>query len=106
MSVVLSAKRHHYAVTLHAERRLVGAGDKAISSPEPGALAAKELGVKDDRARLAIANAAVREGRKVGRWEVAAELAAAACKLDGCVSKPPATRQSPETRHGGRGNHR
>lgn len=55
---------------------------KEYRAPNLVALAANELGVKDDRARLAIANAAVREGRKVGRWEVATEIAAAACQLD------------------------
>ena len=67
---------------------------KQYRAPNLVALAAKELGVKDDRARLAIANAAVREGRKVGRWEVAAELAAVACKLD--PSKLLSLAKSPE----------
>ena len=30
--------------------------------------AARDFGVNDDRVRLAIAHAAVREGKKVGRW--------------------------------------
>jgi predicted DsbA family dithiol-disulfide isomerase len=55
---------------------------KQYRAPNLVALAAKELGVADDRARLAIAHAALREGRKVGRLEVAAESAANACKLD------------------------
>ena len=67
---------------------------KQYRAPNLVALAAKELGIRDDRARLAIANAAVRAGRKVGRWEVAAELAAAACKLDS--SKLLSLAQSPE----------
>lgn len=52
--------------------------------PEPNlvAEAARDLGVNDDRARLAIAHAAVREGLKVGRWEVAAEVAARATGLN------------------------
>jgi predicted DsbA family dithiol-disulfide isomerase len=58
------------------------------------ALAAKEMGVADDRARLAIAHSAVREGRKVGRWEVSVEEAANACKLD--RSKLLSLAQSPE----------
>lgn len=45
-------------------------------------LAAKEFGITDDRARLAIAHAAVREGRKVGHWELSAQIAAEACGLD------------------------
>lgn len=44
--------------------------------------AARDLGFTDDRIRLAIAEAAVRQGRKVGRWEVAAEVAAAAAGID------------------------
>lgn len=56
--------------------------------------AAKDLGVSDDRVRLAIAHAGIREGRKVGRWEVAVEIAAKAAKLD---PKALLTRsQSPE----------
>ena len=38
--------------------------------------------MKDDRVRLAIAHAAVREGRKVWRWEVAVAAAAKAGKLN------------------------
>ena len=44
--------------------------------------AAKDFGVSDDRVRLAIAHAALREGQKVGRWEVAVEVAAKAAELD------------------------
>jgi predicted DsbA family dithiol-disulfide isomerase len=44
--------------------------------------AAKELGIADDRARLAISRAALLEGKKVGRWEVAASLAASATGMD------------------------
>lgn len=42
------------------------------------ALATKEMGVTDDTVRLALANAAVREGQKVGRWEIAAAVASQA----------------------------
>jgi predicted DsbA family dithiol-disulfide isomerase len=51
---------------------------------EPNAIAeaGKDFGVKDDRIRLAIANACLREGKMLGRWEVAAEVAAAAAGLD------------------------
>ncbi len=59
------------------------------------AQAAKELGVADDRVRLAIANAAMREGKKVGRWEVALNIAAEAGRLDS--AKLLARAQSPET---------
>jgi predicted DsbA family dithiol-disulfide isomerase len=44
--------------------------------------AARDLGLCDDRVRLAIAKAAVLEGKKVGRWEVATEVAARAGNLD------------------------
>jgi predicted DsbA family dithiol-disulfide isomerase len=43
---------------------------------------ARELGVTDDRVRLALAEAAVRKGKKVGRWEVALGVAAPAAGLD------------------------
>lgn len=41
--------------------------------------AAKDLGVSDDRARLAIARAALERGEKVGRGEVAVAAACSAC---------------------------
>jgi predicted DsbA family dithiol-disulfide isomerase len=44
--------------------------------------AAKDFGVTDDRVRLAIAHAALRDGKKVGRWQVAASVAAKAAKLN------------------------
>ncbi len=44
--------------------------------------AAREMGVTDDRVRLAIAHAAMREGKKVGRWDVAVGIAAQAAGLD------------------------
>ena len=59
------------------------------------AQAAKELGATDDRVRLAIAHAAMREGKKVGRWEVALKPAAEAAQLD--PTKLLARAQSPET---------
>jgi predicted DsbA family dithiol-disulfide isomerase len=46
--------------------------------PNSVAEAAKDFGVTDDRVRLALAHAAVREGKKVGDWDVAAEIGAAA----------------------------
>lgn len=51
-------------------------------APNRVAEAARDLGVTDDRVRLALAQAALREGRPVGRWEVAVEVAAAAGGLD------------------------
>lgn len=50
--------------------------------PNLVAEAAKDLGVTDDRVRLAIAEAAMRQGLKVGRWEVALGVAAKAAKLN------------------------
>lgn len=51
-------------------------------APNAIAEAGKDFGVKDDRIRLAIANATLREGKKVGDWNVSAEIAATAAKLD------------------------
>jgi len=50
--------------------------------PNLVAQAAKDLGVTDDRVRLAIARAALRDGEKVGGWNLAVETAAAAAGLD------------------------
>jgi predicted DsbA family dithiol-disulfide isomerase len=44
--------------------------------------AARELGIQDDRARLAIAEGAVLRGLKVADWQVSVDLAAKACDLD------------------------
>jgi len=55
---------------------------KEYLAPNLVAEAAKEFGVTDDRVRLAIAHAALRAGRKVGRWEEAAAVAADAAGLD------------------------
>ena len=55
---------------------------KQYLAPNYVAQAAKEFGVTDDRVRLAIAQAALRQGRKVGRWEVAAAAGAEAAGLD------------------------
>jgi predicted DsbA family dithiol-disulfide isomerase len=54
------------------------AGAAPYAVPSLVAEAAKDFGVTDDRVRLALIHAAVREGRKVGRWDIAAEVAAAA----------------------------
>src|SRR5260370_16000552 len=56
--------------------------------------AGKDFGVTDDRVRLGIAHAALREGRKVGRWDVVARIAAQAAGLD--AAKLLARAQSPE----------
>lgn len=66
-------------------------------APNAVAEAAKDFEVTDDRVRLALAHAAVREGRKVGRWEVAAEAGAAGAGLDAAKllarAKSPAVEQ-------------
>ena len=51
-------------------------------APNAIAEAGKDLGVKDDRIRLAIGHAALREGKMIGQWEVAAEIGAQAGGLD------------------------
>lgn len=63
-------------------------------APNLVAEAAKDLGVTDDRVRLAIARAAVIEGRKVGRWEesIAAAIAASGLNADALLQRA----QSPE----------
>jgi predicted DsbA family dithiol-disulfide isomerase len=45
-------------------------------APNAMAEAGRDLGFGDDRLRLALAEAAVRKGLKVGQWEVSAEVAA------------------------------
>lgn len=51
-------------------------------APNCVAEAAKDFGFSDDRIRLALARAALREGKKVGDWNVAAEIGAQAGGLD------------------------
>jgi predicted DsbA family dithiol-disulfide isomerase len=51
-------------------------------APNCVAEAAKDFGFTDDRVRLALAHAALREGKKVSDWEIAAEIAAAAASVD------------------------
>jgi len=51
-------------------------------APNCIAEAAKDFGINDDRVRLALAHAALREGKKVSDWNVCAEIGAAAGKLD------------------------
>jgi predicted DsbA family dithiol-disulfide isomerase len=55
---------------------------KAYLMPNLVAEAARDLGVTDDRARLAIANAGMRDGKKVGRLEVAVQVVSEATGLD------------------------
>ena len=50
--------------------------------PNLVAEAAKDFGVTDDRVRVALSQATLREGRAVREWEVCAEIAAGAAGLD------------------------
>ena len=51
-------------------------------APNCVAEAAKDFGFTDDRVRLALAHAALREGRKIGGWDVAAQTGAEASGID------------------------
>ena len=57
-------------------------GVKQWLAPNLIAEAAKDFGVTDDRARLALTHAAVREGKKIGQWKIAAAVVANAVKLN------------------------
>jgi predicted DsbA family dithiol-disulfide isomerase len=57
-------------------------GLKEYLAPNCVALAARNLGVADDRVRLALAQAALREGRRVGSWEESVATAAAVSGID------------------------
>ena len=50
--------------------------------PNCVAEAGKDFGFTDDRTRLALARAALREGKNVAEWSVAAEIAAEAAGID------------------------
>ena len=50
--------------------------------PNCVAEAAKDFGVTDDRVRLAISHASLREGKSIGEWDIAAEIGATAGNLD------------------------
>jgi predicted DsbA family dithiol-disulfide isomerase len=51
-------------------------------APNCVAEAAKDLGITDDRVRLAISYAGLRDGKRFGDWEVAAEIGAKAGALE------------------------
>lgn len=55
---------------------------KEYLAPNCVAEAAKELGCNDDRVRLALMEAAMRDGQQVGDWKVAASVGAKAAVLD------------------------
>jgi predicted DsbA family dithiol-disulfide isomerase len=52
-------------------------------APNCVAEAAKDLGIKDDKVRLALAQAALREGKQIARWEDAVEIGAHAGGVEG-----------------------
>ncbi len=51
-------------------------------APNCVAEAAKDFGFVDDRVRLALSHASLREGKRFGEWEIAAEIGAKATNLD------------------------
>lgn len=55
---------------------------KEYLAPNCLAEAAKEFGVQDDRVRLALTDAALRDGKKIGDWQIASAIAAKAGGLD------------------------
>ena len=57
-------------------------GIKECLAPNFIAEAARDLGVTDDRVRLALAEATLREGAETGEWDVAAEIGARTGGLD------------------------
>ena len=70
------------------------AGHKEYLAPNAVAEAARDFGVTDDRVRLAIATAALRDGQKVLQAKISAAVAAKAARLD--AKKLLATAQSAE----------
>ncbi len=57
-------------------------GLKEYLAPNCVAEAAKDFGATDDRVRLALMEAAMRQGKKVADWKVSAAVAAKAVKLN------------------------
>jgi predicted DsbA family dithiol-disulfide isomerase len=57
-------------------------GQLEYLAPNCVAEAAKDFGITDDRVRLALAYAGLREGKKFADWKVAAEIGARAANLD------------------------
>ena len=53
--------------------------------PNCVAEAAKDLGVTDDRVRLALMEASMRQGQHVGEWEISAKVAANAANSACCA---------------------
>ena len=63
-------------------------------APNAVAEAAKDFGVTDDRVRLALAQAGMLEGRRIGRWDVALDIASSVARLDRAALET--TARSPE----------
>jgi len=63
---------------------------KEYLPPNCVAEAAKDFGVTDDRVRLRLMEAAMREGQKVGDWDVSVAVAAKAAGLDAGALKKAA----------------
>jgi predicted DsbA family dithiol-disulfide isomerase len=57
-------------------------GQPEYLAPNCVAEAAKDLGITDDRVRLALAYAGLREGKKFSDWKVAAVIGASAANVD------------------------
>jgi predicted DsbA family dithiol-disulfide isomerase len=53
-----------------------------LLAPNAIAEAAKTLGITDDSVRIALATAALRDGKRVGEWEIAAEIGARAASIE------------------------
>jgi predicted DsbA family dithiol-disulfide isomerase len=51
-------------------------------APNCVAEAGKDFGITGDEVRLALANAALREGKQISNWDLAAEIGASAGKVD------------------------
>jgi predicted DsbA family dithiol-disulfide isomerase len=69
-------------------------GLKEYLAPNCVAEAAKDFGVTDDRVRLALMEAAMCAGKKVGKWDVSVAVAAWAASLDAAALLQAA--QAPE----------
>jgi predicted DsbA family dithiol-disulfide isomerase len=57
-------------------------GRSEYLAPNAVAVAARELGINDDTVRVALATAGLREGRKTGDWDIAAEIGAATSGIE------------------------
>ncbi len=59
----------------------VEAGRAEYLEPNCVAEAARDFGIEDDRAWIALSTAELREGKKIGHWEIAAQITAEATGL-------------------------